>query len=220
MALSLLRLVAGLVLLVLARTLPLQALASAFLFFASFTVAHDLAHGAYRLPRHLNTFALSVAALPMLVSGHAMRIMHLRHHARPLAPDDVEGEGARHGFFRALLLGPRNMLTLRVAAFAAADARGRRRQTIEMAAVLGVVVLAATLPGAAWLRTHVVVALVLLATTSLWASHIPHHAPPWLASACARLAFLRSPVLLSLAFHERHHRHPRIPCADLAQGSV
>ena len=54
------------------------------LYFASFSFTHDLAHGALRLPRRVNEWLLTLASLPSLVSGHSMRLMHQRHHARPL----------------------------------------------------------------------------------------------------------------------------------------
>lgn len=214
LVLPVLRVVAFVALVLAARgELPFAALASAGLYFACFALAHDLAHGAFGLPRTANARLLSLVALGMLVSGHAMRVLHLRHHARPLAGDDLEGDGARRSALGALVTGPASLVTLRVAAFRAANPAARRRQLAEHAATLLLLALATT---SSALRVHVVVALALQATASLWASHVPHRAPAWLTAACARLAFLRSPVLLSLAFHERHHRHPRVPCAELA----
>jgi fatty acid desaturase len=61
---------------------------AAAVFLAAFCLAHDLAHGALRLPRRANELALSLAGLAMLTSGHAMRVAHLRHHAAPLGHDD------------------------------------------------------------------------------------------------------------------------------------
>lgn len=193
--------------------LPIAIPASAGLYFACFALAHDLVHGAFGLERTTNARLLSLVATGMLVSGHAMRLLHLRHHARPLAADDLEGDGARRSVLGALVTGPLSLVTLRIAAFRAANLPGRRRQLVEHAASLLLLVLAAA---SHVLRVHVAVAVTLQATAPLWASHVPHRAPTWLTAVCARLAFLRSPVLLSLAFHERHHRHPRVPCADLA----
>src|SRR5688500_16451369 len=76
------------------------------LFLAAFTLAHDLAHGALGLTRRTNRVLLSLAGALMLTSGHAMRVAHLRHHARPLADDDYEGASARGSLGRALLLAP------------------------------------------------------------------------------------------------------------------
>ena len=213
--LPLLRVLAFGALAVLVRgSLPLAIVASVGLYFASFALAHDLVHGAFGLGRASSALLLSAVALGMLVSGHAMRVLHLRHHARPLADDDLEGDGARRSALGALLGGPASLVALRAAALRAVGPRGRRRQLAEHAACLLVLALAIALPSP--LRVHAAVALALQATAGLWASHVPHRAPAWLTRACARVAFLRSPVLLSLAFHARHHEHPRVPCAALA----
>jgi len=200
--------------------LLLRALASALLFLAAFAFAHDLAHGSLGLPRRLNEIALALAALPMLVSGHGMRLMHLRHHARPLAVDDLEGAGARVSLFRAFVLGPKNMFELRAAAFRAARGRGARAWQIgETTAWIAITAaLARFFPPAA--LAHIAIALLLQLTIGVWASHIPHHAPLWTRALAARLARrVHSPTLLSLAFHDLHHRAPKIPCAQLGRAA-
>ena len=96
---------------------PTALLGALALHLAAFAFTHDLAHGALGLPRRFNELALSLAALPMLVAGHGMRLMHLRHHARPLDKDDLEGVGATVPLWRALLGGPLNTAQYRVEAF-------------------------------------------------------------------------------------------------------
>lgn len=206
----------ALVVLVVSWRWEVAVVASAWLFFAAFAFAHDASHGALGLSRRWNTAALSVGALVMLLSGHAMRRMHLRHHARPLSESDLEGVGARRSALGALLGGPANALALRVAAFRGARRAERIIQVLETAAGLAVVAVAVV---TRWtpLLTFVLVALSLQLSMGFWASHVAHHVPAWLASLCKRLAFLRSPVLLSLAYHDLHHRRPGIPCEDLAR---
>lgn len=215
-ALHTLRIAACIAVLATSPRWEIAVVASAALFFAAFAFAHDASHGALGLSRRANTAALSLSALVMLISGHAMRRMHLRHHARPLSEGDVEGAGAQRSALGALLGGPANALALRIAAFRGARRRERVVQAVETAAGLAVVA-TALLVRSAPLRAFVVVALVLQMSMGLWASHMTHHAPEWLATLCKRLSFLRSPVLLSLAYHELHHRRPGVPCQDLAR---
>lgn len=192
-------------------------IAAALLFLAAFALAHDLTHDALGLPRQANQALLAAAGLVMLLDGHGMRRMHLRHHARPLEEGDLEGEGARRSALGALLVGPFNALALRAAALRGAPPSARGLQLAELAGSTLVVALAlfGPIPLPA-LRLHVLVALSLQATMSLWASHVPHRTPAWLARVARRLAFTRSPILLSLAFHGEHHATPRVPCARLA----
>lgn len=195
-------------------TLPGKVTLAGALFFALFALAHDLAHGALGLPRRWNARWLSIVALSMLMSGRAMRRMHLRHHARPLADDDFEGRGARRSLLGSLFASPFDALVLRLSAFHAAPPRERVVQLLETAGALAFLVAAWSGPVSA--RAYAAVALTLQATTGLWAAHLPHHAPAFAVTLAERLAFLRSPTLLSLAFHERHHHAPRIPCHRLA----
>lgn len=190
---------------------------SAALFFACFAIAHDASHNALGLSRRANTVLLSATGLLMLLSGHAMRRMHLRHHARPLTDGDLEGRGARQSALRSLLSGPANGLALRIAAF-----RGARRyeRTVQLLETLGGGAILGLAAATRWapLTTFVLVAIALQLSMAFWASHLAHHAPAWLVEICKRFAFLRSPVLLSLAFHELHHAHPATPCQDLSGG--
>ncbi|WP_437729036.1 fatty acid desaturase [Sorangium sp. So ce861] len=202
----------------LAARIESATLAAAFegaLFFASFALMHDVAHGALRLPRKANELALTLSAALMLMSGHALRIMHLRHHARPLAPDDAEGASARLPLSRALLGAPLSALALRVEAFRAAGPSGRRCQLAETALNLAslALLLASRRPA---LLAVAATATCLQLTMAVWAAHIPHNAPAWMLAAARQLAFTRSPIALSLGYHERHHRIPNLPCSRLA----
>lgn len=196
----------------------LGAAAAMALFFAAFALMHDVAHGALRLPRRANEIALAAAGSLMLMSGHALRLMHLRHHARPLADDDLEGHPARLSLPRALASAPLAAIALRIEAFRAAGPLGRRAQLAESfinASSLALLIASGNPALLAWAAT----ALALQLSMGVWAAHIPHNAPAWLLAAARRAAVTRSPIALSLAFHELHHRRPSLPCGRLAAPS-
>ena len=197
-----------------------QLLAAAALYFALFTVMHDLMHGAYGLTRRTNELWLSLVGFAQLGSGHGMRRMHLHHHARPLADSDVEGAGARESMLGALALGPKTFIALRVAGFRKAPARERRVQVIEHVVAIVAIAIAVLQNASPALRAYALTTLALQILAPLWASHVPHNTPEWLAACAKRLSFVRSPILLSLAYHDLHHRHPKVPChrlGDLAE---
>lgn len=197
--------------------MPLVVVASGALFLGSFAFMHDVAHGALKLPRRWNEAALAFAGGLMLMSGHALRRMHLRHHARTMADDDLEGRPARGGLLGAIASGPCDALALRREAFRSAGASGKRWQAIETS--VNVAALAALIAsGIGALRVYALVAILAQLTMSAWASQVPHNAPPWLVRLAERLAIFGSPTMLSLAYHELHHEHPEVPCSRL--GSV
>ena len=54
-------------------------------------------------------------------------------------------------------------------------------------------------------------------TIQVWGSHLPHRAPAALVEVAKAFAWTRSPLLLSFAFHELHHRRANVSCFDLAE---
>jgi fatty acid desaturase len=187
------------------------ALAAVGLFLAAFSFAHDLAHGALGLPPRTNRLLLSLAGATMLTSGHAMRVAHLRHHAAPLADDDFEGAAAHGSLLRAVLRAPSFAFAMRREAWRRAPHHDRRWQLAEHVACA---LLALLVVG----RSYALVALALQLLAPLWAGRVPHTAPPWLLRTARTLAFTRSATLLSLAFHDEHHRRPRLPTLSLRAG--
>ena len=185
------------------------ALAAVGLFLAGFSFAHDLAHGALGLPARTNRLLLALAGATMLTSGHGMRVAHLRLHAAPLADDDFEGAAARGALFRALLLAPYFAFAVRREAWRRASRLDRRWQLGEHVASL---VLALLVVG----RTYALVAFALQLLAPVWAGRIPHTAPRWIIRCARAFAWTRSVTVLSLAFHDAHHEHPKVPTLSLA----
>jgi len=187
---------------------PVALVGALALHLAAFALTHELAHGALGVPRRLNEFALSFAALPMLVAGHGMRLMHLRHHARPLASDDLEGVGATMPLWRAVLAGPMNAAQYRTEAFRVGTHRAWLiAETAVAMALTALALISRTTLGAAW----VVVNVVLQLTASAWASNLPHRPPPLFVKIARHLEWTRSAVVASFLHHELHHRFPSLP---------
>lgn len=198
----------ALVILVVGADEPALALVGALaLHLAAFAFTHELAHGALGLPRRLNELALSLAALPMLVPGHGMRAMHLRHHARPLADDDLEGVGATMPLWRAVLAGPMNTAQYRTEAFRVGNRAWLIAETLAALALTALALISRTTLGAAWVLVNVVLQL----TASAWASNLPHRPPPLFVKVARHLEWTRSAVVASFLHHELHHRFPSLP---------
>jgi fatty acid desaturase len=193
---------------------PLAALAALWLFLATFALFHDAAHGALGLPARLNDALLCMTSVPLFMSSHGQRHLHLRHHARPLADDDLEGRGAVTSLPVAVLEAPLSSARMRVVGLVAVPDRVRpwviAENLLNLATV--VVVLATGHPG---LQATLAAWVLLQLTMNAWASHIPHRAPRWLIAIAGRFAWTGSPVVLSLVYHLEHHAHPKVPCALL-----
>lgn len=196
----------------------LTPIASLAVFFAAFSLTHDVAHGALGLPRRANDIVLALGGLAIGTSGHALRLMHMRHHARPLAPDDYEGAAARMTARRAALASPRLSRALHAAAWRAASPRERRIQLAEYCGLAALVLGLAF--GPLWLATHAAIAFAMQAMAPLWAGYVPHRTPRLVAAIARALSAARLQVPTSLAFHDVHHRHPKIPTDHLRAAAL
>jgi fatty acid desaturase len=187
---------------------------SAALFFSLFSLFHDAAHGSLLLPPRVNDALLALLSAPLFMSTHAQRQLHMRHHARPLAADDVEGAGAKLSFTGALLWSPVLAGENVAAGVRIVPRKLRALVLLEWAAVAALAAFAVAHPTST-VALFVLVAATLQLFASLWASHIPHHPPRLVQAVARRLVRFRSPVVLSLLFHNEHHARPRLPCALL-----
>ena len=197
-----------------ALTIAFTAVASGALFLACFAFFHDAAHGSLGLSRRVNDALLFVLSAPLFMATHAQRQLHLRHHARPLERDDVEGVAARLSFLHALVAAPLLAGAAVSEGVRAVPSRLRPLVVVELAAVIALACVAIAMPVSA-LAVYVAVACVLQLSMAFWASHIPHNPPALVRVVARRLASLGSPAVLSLAFHLEHHARPRVPCAKL-----
>ena len=190
---------------------------------AAFVQMHDALHESLGLGKRGHAIVLSLSALLILKSGHALKATHLRHHGRCLGEDDPEGAPANWSLARVLLSGPFHILALRREALRIAP-RTRAIQYVETAATV-LVLVAATI---AYVRFHVIagvvywgVAAFVSSTMPLWAAYIPHRLASRNPSirAAARVAQVWTPIVNSFAFHHLHHRFPKVPTALLPRAA-
>jgi fatty acid desaturase len=198
------------------RLAPLAAIA---IYLGAFTLTHELAHGALGLSRRRNELALAVAGLCMATSGHALRLMHLRHHADPLGDGDLEGRSARMPAWRALAAAPGLCVLLVVAAWRTATARDRRWQRAEYA-VIAALATTALAAGPRPLQIYLVAAVAAQALAPFWAGHLPHRTPRWLEAVARRLARAGSMTMRTLVVHDAHHRRPKLPTRQLSPATM
>jgi hypothetical protein len=188
--------------------------ASVALHLALFGLSHDQVHGALALGPRSGRLLLSVTQALMLGSGHGTQLTHRVHHARPLAPDDSEGAGARRSLLGAGWRAIPDALHHRREGLRLA--RGAARRWVLAENLACAVLLALGLAsGLLALQLYLAVSLGLQLSSGLWAAWLPHHAPAWLLVIAKRLSVTPSLVMRSLAHHDLHHARPDLPAAWL-----
>jgi fatty acid desaturase len=198
---------------------PLAPLLALACFLAAFVQLHDAMHRSLGLPRWANELVIGASGMLLLKSGHALLATHMRHHGRVLAKDDPEAGVVHLRFLRVLWAGPFLVLGNRRRALEIAP-RTRVSQLAETG--LTVFLLAAAIElerrwGSPAGLVYWAVAAMLSGTMALWAGYLPH-------TLSSRRALIRwaawaargwTPVVNSLAYHDLHHRFPRVPTSLL-----
>jgi beta-carotene hydroxylase len=176
------------------------------------SISHDLVHGNLRLRRSLNEVLLCVTELIAFRSGHAYRIVHLHHHARFPAADDLEGAAARMSWWRALADG----LTLQPRLWRFALRTGRDRGWVRWEAFGVVTLVALALAALPWTMAPAVYAGLMIAGSWIFpfmTSYVPHD--PKGASDLRQTRLFRGRVISLLAlehlYHLEHHLYPQVP---------
>lgn len=190
--------------------------------FASFTPMHDAAHHAVAGKSRLNEWVGRLSALPLLVSFHGFRYLHLEHHKHTNEPDADPDHWSGRG---PVWLLPLRWLTQDFHYYVRYIAVARQRPRAEALETLGTVLavygalglLLAT--GSAeqallfvFLPTRL--AIMLLAFAFDYLPHVPHlvtgKQDRYRATAIYDHAFL-TPLVLSQNYHLIHHLYPALP---------
>ena len=177
------------------------------------SVSHDLVHANLGFPKRTNDFLLVLIELLALRSGTAYRLVHLHHHKRYPADDDIEGAAAKMTLVGSLIEGI--LFQTRIYNWAwKRYPRYRYRLGFEGALIGAVYITSiAVLP---WYKAPFVYASLM--TIGAWiipliTSWIPH-VPSGLDEIHQTRAF-RGVVIKILAwdhlYHLEHHLYPAVP---------
>jgi fatty acid desaturase len=194
------------------------ALASAFFFFLTgLRQVHNAYHyalGLGRWPTDLTMVALSAG---MMSAMHAIQATHLNHHRHCLDSDDVEGDAARHIWWRAVLGGPAFALRLHLAGWTLANVRTRRWIVIELLAMTMIVIVALSI-GWVPLRAHVLTMIAGQCFTAFFAVWTVHHdCEPTGRIARTQRGWLKNVASYDMFHHVEHHLFPAVPTCHLPE---
>jgi beta-carotene hydroxylase len=191
--------------------------ASAVMFMAGLRQAHDSFHLTLPLPRWATEWFLFGLSVVMVVPLHAVKFNHLRHHARPLEPDDIEGACARMPGWLAVLAGPLFTARMLCDAMRRADNGLRTWVGLELTAVAAVLTAGLWIDWL-WLRYHLLAMLLGNCLTGFFAVWLVHHdcAPAGLFARTQR-GWLVNALTFNLFYHLEHHLFPAVPACRLPE---
>lgn len=190
---------------------------SFILFMSGLRQSHDAFHRTLGLTKRQNEWFLCLLSLVMMIPLHAVKFNHLRHHAHPLDPEDIEGSSARVSWWKAIALGPIFTLKMLFSAAREGDERIKRWMSLESAllfALIGV----AIWNDWRWMQYHVAVMAVGNCLTGFFAVWLVHHdCEPTGVYARTQRGWLVNALTLHLFYHMEHHLFPAVPACHLPE---
>jgi len=192
------------------------------LFVTVINFTHDLVHNSLGLPPRLNELLISLSGMLILESGHSYKVTHHLHHRNFPNKTDPEGEPAKNGFVKSLLIGPFYIPKLFIWAYSYSlkkkDFRMIRWMRLEalffgMFLLIGVLLLP---------ETKAVLTYGLMVVVGGWfypmiTVYMPHrkYNGKELGNTIRYKGKLTSYLFINQIFHLEHHLYPHVPTCNL-----
>lgn len=190
---------------------------SAIFFLTALRQVHNGFHNSLGTGKFLTWFTLFSNSLLMMVSVHAVKFNHLRHHKYCLQDEDYEGKSARMKWYEAILYGPVHMFLIHKVTFQKGNARYRRNVLLELTG-MAVVLAFGVYFHIDFLLYHIIVMVVaefLMAFFAVWTVH--HHTDENPQLARTQRTGWKNKLTFNMFYHLEHHLFPAVPTIKLPE---
>jgi len=190
---------------------------SGFYFLTALRQVHNGFHNSLGTSRFLTWLTLYLNSISMMVSIHAVKFNHIRHHKYCLTEEDYEGKSANMTWYGAILYGPIHLFLIHKVTFQLGSNAYRRNVLLELFSII-LAVASAFYFQWNWLLYHFVVMLIgefLMAFFAVWLVHHDTHEHPELART--QREGWKNKLTFSMFYHLEHHLFPAVPTIKLPE---
>ena len=190
---------------------------SAFFFLTGLRQVHNGFHNSLGTNKFLTWFTLYSNSILMMVSIHAVKFNHLRHHKYCLAEEDYEGKSAKMTWYGAILYGPIHMFLIHKVTLQLGNKDYRRNVILELLSIaaFGFIVVYFNIH---FLIYHIIVMVIaefLMAFFAVWTVHHDTHDHPEFART--QRTGWKNTITFSMFYHLEHHLFPAVPTIKLPE---
>jgi fatty acid desaturase len=188
---------------------------SALFFLTGLRQVHNGFHNSLGTNKFLTWFTLFSNSLLMMVSIHAVKFNHIRHHKYCLGDDDYEGKSARMTWYNAILYGPIHIFLIHKITFQKGNRRYKRNMILELITITLMTSLILYFQ-INYLIYHIVIMIIgefLMAFFAVWTVH--HHTEDSPEMARTQRSKLKNILTFSMFYHLEHHMFPAVPTIKL-----
>jgi len=190
---------------------------SAFFFLTGLRQVHNGFHNSLGTNKFLTWLSLYLNSILMMVSIHAFKFNHIRHHKYCLAEEDYEGKSAGMSWYGAILYGPIHVFLIHKVTLQLGNSTYKRNTILEL---LSIALFAATVFyfQINFLIYHVAVMILgefLMAFFAVWTVHHGTHESPEYART--QRSGWKNKLTFSMFYHLEHHLFPAVPTIKLPE---
>jgi len=190
---------------------------SAFFFLTALRQVHNGFHNSLGTNKFLTWLSLYVNSILMLVSVHAVKFNHIRHHKYCLNDEDYEGKSARMTWYGAILYGPVHIFLIHKITLQLGNKNYRRNVIAELASI-ALFVFCAFYFQIHFLQYHIIVMITgefLMSFFAVWTVHHDTDESPEYART--QRQGWKNKITFSMFYHLEHHLFPAVPTIKLPE---
>lgn len=190
---------------------------SVFFFLTGLRQVHNGFHNSLGTNKFCTWLTLFLNSILMMVSIHAVKFNHLRHHKYCLTEEDYEGRSARMSWYGAILYGPVHIFLIHKITWRKGNRSYRKNLVAELIAIILFTFLVFYFQ-IHWLMYHVIVMVVgefLSAFFAVWTVH--HHTDDHPEIARTQRTGWKNKITFGMFYHLEHHLFPAVPTIKLPE---
>lgn len=190
---------------------------SGFFFLTALRQVHNGFHNTLGTNKFLTWFTLYSNSVLMMVSIHAVKFNHLRHHRYCLTEEDYEGKSANMTWYGAILYGPIHMFLIHKVTLQQGNWYYKKNVLLELFSV-AIVMFCAFYFKIHFLIYHILVMIsgeFLMAFFAVWTVHHDTEDSPELART--QRTRWKNAITFSMFYHLEHHLFPAVPTIKLPE---
>lgn len=190
---------------------------SAFFFLTGLRQVHNGFHNSLGTNKFLTWLSLYINSILMMVSIHAVKFNHIRHHKYCLSEEDYEGKSAGMTWYGAILYGPVHMFLIHKITLQLGNKTYKRNVFLELTSIAAFAFLAIYFQ-IHFLIYHIIVMIIgelLMAFFAVWTVHHDTHEHPELART--QRTGWKNKLTFSMFYHLEHHLFPAVPTIKLPE---
>ena len=190
---------------------------SAFFFLTGLRQVHNGFHNSLGTNKFLTWFTLYSNSILMMVSIHAVKFNHIRHHKYCLTDEDYEGKSAGMTWYGAILYGPIHIFLIHKITLQLGNKSYVKNVLFELFSIL-IFALLVFYFQIHFLIYHIFIMILgefLMAFFAVWTVHHDTHDYPEFART--QISKWKNKISFSMFYHLEHHLFPAIPTIKLPE---